>query len=103
MPARMTQVWPEVALARIGTEFAEELLAATDEEIMDAARDLGMNPAMKGSAAFAGVKYPISARALQSFFAMHTDSQSEVEVRVSAEAPPRSAPFTKARKDRSGE
>lgn len=33
----------------------QELIAATDEEILEAAGDLGMNPAMKGSAAFFGV------------------------------------------------
>jgi hypothetical protein len=33
----------------------QELIAATDEEILEAAADLGMNPAMKGSAAFFGV------------------------------------------------
>lgn len=32
-----------------------ELIEATDEEILEAARDLGMNPAMKGSAAFFGI------------------------------------------------
>lgn len=32
-----------------------ELMQATDEEILAAASDLGMNPAMKGSAAFFGV------------------------------------------------
>jgi hypothetical protein len=33
----------------------QELTEATDEEILAAASDLGMNPAMKGSAAFFGV------------------------------------------------
>jgi hypothetical protein len=33
----------------------QELIAATDEEILAAAGELGMNPAMKGSAAFIGV------------------------------------------------
>jgi hypothetical protein len=32
-----------------------DLLEATDEEILEAAGDLGMNPVMKGSAAFFGV------------------------------------------------
>jgi hypothetical protein len=32
-----------------------ELIEATDEEILEAASDLGMNPAMRGSAAFFGV------------------------------------------------
>ena len=37
---------------------SQELLEASDEEIIAAATDLGMNPLMKGSAAFAGLKYP---------------------------------------------
>lgn len=33
----------------------KELTEATDNEILEAARDLRMNPAMKGSAAFFGI------------------------------------------------
>lgn len=40
---------------RLLAALERELLEATDEEILEAARDLGMNPAMKGSAAFFGV------------------------------------------------
>lgn len=42
-------------LERLLAALEQELIAATDEEILEAARDLGMNPAMKGSAAFFGV------------------------------------------------
>ena len=41
----------------------QELLAAPDEEFMAGARELGMNPDMKGSAAFLGVKNLTSAAA----------------------------------------
>jgi hypothetical protein len=40
---------------RLLAALEQELIAATDEEILAAAGDLGMNPAMKGSAAFFGV------------------------------------------------
>jgi hypothetical protein len=40
---------------RLLAALERELIAATDEEILEAASDLGMNPAMKGSAAFFGV------------------------------------------------
>lgn len=40
---------------RLLAALERELIEATDEEILDAARDLGMNPLMKGSAAFFGV------------------------------------------------
>lgn len=40
---------------RLLAALEQELIMATDEEILEAAADLGMNPAMKGSAAFFGV------------------------------------------------
>ena len=40
---------------RLLAALERELVEATDEEILAAARDLGMNPAMKGSAAFFGI------------------------------------------------
>lgn len=45
---------------RLLAALEQELMEATDEEILQAAADLGMNPAMKGSAAFFGVT--VSAR-----------------------------------------
>ena len=42
-------------LARILDAFAQELVGVSDEEILEAAQDLGMDPGMKGSAAFLGV------------------------------------------------
>jgi hypothetical protein len=47
---------PEQALERILAALEAGLIAATDEEIMEAAKDLGMNPTMKGSAAFADIR-----------------------------------------------
>jgi hypothetical protein len=54
--------WPQAALARILAALGQELLDASDEEILAAAKELGMNPAMKGSAAFHGLKYTRHAR-----------------------------------------
>lgn len=48
---------PVLSLERILVALERELLEATDEEILDAARELGMNPAMRGSSAFFGLKY----------------------------------------------
>ena len=45
-------------LDRVLDALGEELVQATDEEILEAARDLGMDPTMRGSAAFLGLKYP---------------------------------------------
>jgi hypothetical protein len=43
----------------------QELTEATDEEILAAAGDLGMNPTMKGSAAFFGVTVDLRAKSQQ--------------------------------------
>jgi hypothetical protein len=40
---------------RLLAALEQDLIAATDAEVLEAAGDLGMNPAMKGSAAFFGV------------------------------------------------
>ena len=47
---------PEQVLERILAALEAGLIAATDDEIMQAAKDLGMNPAMKGSAAFGDIR-----------------------------------------------
>lgn len=51
----MKRIYPERGLERLLAALERDLLDATDEEILEAARELGMNPAMKGSAAFMGV------------------------------------------------
>ena len=57
----------EEAFERLLAALETELIAATDAEIADAARDLGMNLEMKGSGAFIGLKYP-SRTDLAAFF-----------------------------------
>ena len=42
-------------LERLLAALERELVEATDQEILEAAGELGMNPAMKGSAAFIGI------------------------------------------------
>jgi hypothetical protein len=46
---------PEVGFERVMTALERDLLNATDEEIVAAVKELGMNPTMKGSAALFGV------------------------------------------------
>jgi hypothetical protein len=57
----------ESALTRLLDGLERELLEATDEEIIEAARELRMDPQAKLSAAFAGITYPAKPR-LQDFF-----------------------------------
>jgi hypothetical protein len=53
---------PEQALARLLAALEADLVAATDDEIMAAAKELGMNPAMQGSAAFGDIRVMLSPR-----------------------------------------
>ena len=45
-------------LERLIDAMAEDLAEASDEEVLQACADLGMNPEMRGSAAFFGLKGP---------------------------------------------
>jgi hypothetical protein len=58
MRTKLTIANPEAALGRILDALASELIAVSDEEILEAAKELGMNPMMKGSAAFIGLRIP---------------------------------------------
>jgi hypothetical protein len=57
MHTKLTQSTPAAALGRILDQLDRELIEASDEDILEAARDLGMNPLMKGSAAFLGLQF----------------------------------------------
>jgi hypothetical protein len=52
----MKNVPPYVRLERVLDGFSEDLVGATDEEILAAAESLEMKALMKGSAAFFGLK-----------------------------------------------
>ena len=54
---------PELSLEQVLAALERELINATDEEVLAAAAELGMNPSMKGSAAFLGVKSPLMSAA----------------------------------------
>jgi hypothetical protein len=56
MRTKLTLTTPAAALGRILDQLDRELIEASDEDILEAARDLGMNPMMKGSAAFLGLQ-----------------------------------------------
>ena len=72
-------VRPDVGLERLIHGLEQELLAAPDEEFVAGARDLGMNPDMKGSAAFIGVKNmtPQILEALRRAYAEHPDGEQD--------------------------
>ena len=72
----------ETALRRLLDAFELELLEATDEEIMAAARDLGQDPRMKTSAVFAGLTYPTKWQ-LQDFFELDEIKRVLLEAKAS--------------------
>jgi len=78
MRKSMTPTPPEVALSRVLAGLERELVEATDEEIEQAAQDLGMNVKMKGSAAFIGVIYTIPKR-VEDIFDIETMRAAYVE------------------------
>jgi hypothetical protein len=67
MRTTLTPGMSAAALGRILDQLDRELIEASDADILEAARDLGMNPMMKGSAAFLGLHVPAMAH-LADFF-----------------------------------
>jgi hypothetical protein len=87
----------EVVLDRLLEALGQELIDASDEEIIEAARSLGMDPKTRGSAAFAGLRYP-SKPQFSDFF----DLETCTKLRVVAERKPhqaRRAALSTQRKD----
>jgi hypothetical protein len=58
MRTKVKVALPELVLTRILDALGQELIDASDDEIMEAAKELGMDPHMKGSAAFLGLTFP---------------------------------------------
>jgi hypothetical protein len=58
MRSKVKLTSPEMALTRILEAFGQELIDASDEEIGEVAKELGMDLQMKGSGAFAGLTFP---------------------------------------------
>jgi hypothetical protein len=67
MRSKVKRARTVATLERLLEALAEELAQASDEEVLAACADLGMNPQMRGSAAFIGLKYPSRPR-LEEFF-----------------------------------
>ena len=77
----------ERSLDRILAALEAEIVTAGDEEIVEAARDLRMNLAIKGSAAFIGLKYP-SGTDLRAFFGPSFQSAQPTHRPVPLDGPP---------------
>lgn len=57
MRSKVAMAAPQRALDRLLEALGQELIDASDEELEHAARDLRMDIRMKGSGAFAGLRY----------------------------------------------
>ena len=90
MRARLKHAPPETRLERLLEALERELLGASDEEILAAAHELGMQPHMQGSAAFLGLRYPMRPR-FEDFFAPQRGGVAGLGGRL-AHLPPRGAP-----------
>ena len=88
-----TSASPEAKLTRLLEALERELIAASDEEILAAAIELGMNPKMKGSALFAGLIYPARPQ-LADFFALGVGANASIEAQTTPAAaiPQRTTP-----------
>lgn len=96
MRSKVTSIQQLTAFERVLDALAEELIESTDDEILEAARALGMEPTMRGSAAFIGLKYPAIPR-MSDFFelpatarlAIHTGRSPAPEHGSEKQAPAR--------------
>jgi hypothetical protein len=65
----MRKTRPDVALERLLVSLEHELIEATEEEVLAAAKELGMDPTMKGSSALFGVtvvvRWPANRRGVE--------------------------------------
>lgn len=86
MRMKLKTARPDAALTRLLEALEQDLLEASDEEILQTAKDLGMDPTMKGSAAFAGIRYRTKPR-LSDFF--DTDLGRSLPASRHAALPPR--------------
>jgi hypothetical protein len=89
---KKTSASPDAKLTRVLEALEQELIDASDEEIIAAAMELGMNPNIKGSALFEGLKYPARPQ-LCDFFELSVGANASLEApKTLAPIPDRSAP-----------
>jgi len=71
MPQQVTRQNHQRRLQRILLALEREVLQASDKEVRDAARDVGIDPDMKGSIAWVGITFPAKVR-IEEVFDMET-------------------------------
>ena len=96
-----TPVQRVAAFERVLEGLAEELIDSTVDELLEAARDLGMDPGMRGSAAFIGLKYP-AIRGPSDFFGLPAALPVAADDGRRLPPEPARAPVRKKRRKRRG-
>lgn len=99
MRTKVASIQHAAGFERVLEALAQELIESTDEELLEAAKSLGMDPTMRGSAAFIGLKYPAIPR-LSDFFAMPVFRSQRIEAERSSNELPRPRKRLPARKKR---
>jgi hypothetical protein len=103
MRAKVKSVSHEAVLTRVLEGLEPELIEATDEDITQAAQDLGMDLSMKGSAAFMGLKSPFKLDVAEIFDLSAFDAEQVASLRRRyeewKEGRAKGAPLPRERKD----
>src|SRR5580700_3017369 len=87
MRTKVASIQHAAGFERVLEALAEELIESTDDELLEAAKDLGMDPTMRGSAAFLGLTSPVTHR-LSDFFEVPVFHQRQIESEGGANALP---------------
>ena len=85
MRTKLTTNQQVAGFDRVLEALGQELIESTDDELLQAAKDLGMNPTMRGSAAFIGLKYPAMPR-VSDFFDLSALHRSRLGTDRSSDA-----------------
>ena len=99
MRTKVATIQQAAGFERVLEALGQELIESTDEELLQAAKDLGMDPTMRGSAAFMGLKYPAIPR-MSDFFEMPVLHPQRIGTDRSSVALPRSKERLPGRKRR---
>jgi hypothetical protein len=99
MHIKVARLQQAARFERVLEALAQELIRSTDEELLEAANDLGMDPAMRGSAAFFGLKYSAALR-MSDFFEVPALGPQRLETERNSVAPLQSRKGLPGRKKR---
>lgn len=95
MRTKVKRTSPEKALMRVLDAMAGEAIESSDEEVLEAATDLRMDPTRRDSAAYAGLTF-FARPQLSDFFDIEVPQRLSAPVKPTAAAPT-TKPLTRRR------